>query len=62
MATEPATLYGVRCTDPGHRRQYDTVYATSASEQAMRSLAAGERCNEVVTSGDGGQTWARAER
>lgn len=55
-----AVLFGIRCTDSGHRRQYGVVYATSASEAAMRSLAAGERCNEVVRSDDGGATWGRA--
>ena len=57
----PAVLYGIRCTDPGHRGQYDAVYTTSPSETAMRSLSAGERCNEVVVSTDGGHSWARAE-
>lgn len=55
-------LFGVRCTDPDHRRIYGAVYVTSRSEVVVRSLAAGERCNEVVRSVDDGATWVRAER
>lgn len=63
MTTEPPTvLYGVRCSDPGHRLNYNVVHATSASEERMRSLAAGERCAEVVRSTDDGETWVRAEQ
>lgn len=60
MSDAPSVLFGVRCTDPGHRRQYDAVYATSPSESAMRSLAVGNACNELVVSTDGGETWSAA--
>lgn len=62
MATDSPALYGIRCNDPGHRGNYDVVYVTSANEPAMRSLASSYRCNEVVVSTDGGETWARAEQ
>lgn len=58
---DQTVLYGIRCTDPGHRSRYGVVYATSRTEARMRSLAAG-RCNEIVISTDGGETWARAEQ
>lgn len=38
------------------------TYTINASEERMRSLAAGERCAEVVCSTDDGETWARAEQ
>ena len=56
-----SVLFGLRCTDPKHIRHHGRVYAESHSEAAMRSLASGERCNEVVESRDGGATWARAD-
>lgn len=59
--TPVTTLYGVRCSDPTHRHAVGQVHAVSASGERMRSLAAGNPCNEVVVSGDGGKTWARAD-
>lgn len=61
MMADETPLYGIRCNDPGHRVHYNVVYVTSANEPAMRSLAASYRCNEVVVTHDGGQTWARAD-
>lgn len=62
MSTDPpTTLYGIRCIDPAHRHAVGRVHAISASEQAMRSLAVGNPCNEVVVSRDGGRTWERAD-
>lgn len=59
--TPETVLYGLRCADPGHRAHYNVVYTTSPDQARMRSLATGIRCNEVVITRDGGQTWARAE-
>lgn len=55
------TLWGVRCSDPLHRHAVGQIHAVSSSEERMRSLAKGNPCNELVVSGDGGRTWARAE-
>lgn len=55
--TVETPVWGVRCTDPGHRRHYDVVYASSPSQAQMRSLTVGNPCNELVVSTDGGATW-----
>lgn len=60
MTKTPAVLFGVRCNDRTHIWSNGRVFVESASESAMRSLASGSPCNEVVVSRDGGATWVRA--
>jgi len=60
--TTNTVLYGLRCTDPdpvGHRAGH--IYAEGQDRETIARLAADSRCYELVTSTDGGQTWARAE-
>lgn len=49
------TLYGLRCSNPHHRRTGD-VYVTSRGRHRLASLADGG-CAELVVSRDGGKTW-----